>query len=133
MPELCPVDSVEYRNRFIGVSPSDLGLAYFWRDARELVRFPWCDPRKNFDTFCFYVLCEHCAFTTEQAFLTNHGSYRAAAVHEGILDTYDKLQLEYEKHCKYVFASATLTSEHMLSAYNLLFDAEHPPNCTRHC
>ena len=104
---LCPLDNVEWRARFIGVN--QLGQAYFWRPDRELVRFPYVDPRRDPEGFAYNVLCENIAFDSESQleppYFPSHG---VAAIHIGLLDTYDKLEAAVTRHCKFVFNSATL-------------------------
>lgn len=108
-------------------------MAYFWRKPSNLVRFPWVDPRKDFETFCFHLLCEDLSFTSE-LFVTNGlTTFSAAAVAAGIIDTYDKLHDRIAAHCKYMFASSTLTEDDILMAYNHLFHDVHDVELAQTC
>jgi hypothetical protein len=100
--ELCPVNNTKLRRRFICVSIQ--GLAYFWRPERDVVRFPIIDPRKNIESFCYTLLCEHCAFDTERSIKLHYPTYALAAYHLGLVETFDKLQSHVACHIKYLCA-----------------------------
>lgn len=127
---LCPVHGA-LSNDFIGVS--DLGLAYFWRKPHNLVRFPWVDPRKDFQSFCYHLLCENMYFSQELHVKNGHSTYSAAAYAAGIIDTWDRLYDCMAAHCKYVFASATLTDDDIQDAWHGMFEHDDaddlPPSC----
>jgi hypothetical protein len=123
----CPVKKSKFFKRFIAVSKE--GLAYFWRPKRDLVRFPVIDPRKNIESFCYILLCEHCTFDTERSFKLHHPTYALAAYNLGLVDTFDKLQSHVARHIKYMYASKSLTVEHILElAHAIILPAMPAPN-----
>ena len=105
--DMCPVDLEAWRRRFIGVTPG--GLAFFWREAGELVRFPYVDPREDFEAFAYCVLCECVPFFSEADFILAFGSYGRAAVQLKLIDTIDKLNEQVLLPCTCV-APAHLAS-----------------------
>jgi hypothetical protein len=129
--ELCPVNNKKLRKRFIGVSRQ--GLAYFWRPKQDLVRFPVIDPRKNIESFCYILLCEHCAFDTERSFKLHYPTYALAAYHLGLVDTFDKLQSHVARHIKYMYASKSLTVEHILELAHAIMLPAMPAPSTMNC
>lgn len=136
---LCPValgdphDIDSWGCRVMGIHRDD-NLAYFWRRTDEFVRFPYVDPRRddNLEAFAFMVICECMAFDSEHEFLkphSAHDTYAQAAFALGLLDTPDKLQCHLERHCKYRFASSTVSPEDCISVFQRIADIP-PPRAT---
>lgn len=123
--DICPIQPQALKDRFLGVCPP--GTAYFIRDPNTLVRFPYVDPRRDHESFAYLLLCEFIPFDTESQLLQNHPTYAAAAIHHGLADTLDKVRHHVTRHCKYVFASATITEDHVDQIAAGMHSAQPPP------
>ena len=123
-------DEDSWGNRFIGVHADD-NVAFFWRHNNEIVRFPYVDPRKpgNLEPFAFMVINKCCAYDSECEFLaplTASNTYAHAAFAMGLIDTPAKLQAHLERHCKYQFASATVSPEDSMAIFERIANVPPP-------